>query len=204
MHDLVLGRVHRSHQLYRYLGQHGFTDNDMHWLADNRVSFDVLGLDYYIHSEMEWYSDPALGRSNFSQPVCHPVGFAHIAKEYADRFQMPVLLSETNLRGSYLDRLTWLKFMEEQCESVAKEVDFRGFCWYPSIDSTDWCHLCTKATGTVDPQGIWGLDHHCWERHASELSEYYKMLACGSVRSPDLLAYVFSPQTQKSWSVIKS
>ena len=88
----------------------------------------------------------------------------------SDRAKVPVMLSETNLRGSYLDRLTWLKFMEEQCETLARELDFRGFCWYPSIDSTDWCHLCTKATGTVDPQGIWRLDRNRWKRHASEVA----------------------------------
>jgi len=197
MHDLVLGRVHKSHELYPYLRAHGFTEDAMHWLSDNRATIDVLGLDYYIHSEIEWHWDAALKRSNISWPVSQPVGFAPVAKDYAERFNVPVLLSETNLRGSYLDRLTWLKFMEEQCETLAREVDFRGFCWYPSIDSTDWCHLCTKATGTVDPQGIWRLDQNRWKRHASELSDYYVRLARATVTSADLPAYVFSPQTAK-------
>ena len=195
MHDLILGAVTPAHELYPYLTAHGFTTEQMQWFIDNRASIDVLGLDYYVHSEMEWYWDNELQRANIRGPVSQPDGFARIGKVYADRFRLPVLLSETNLRGSYLDRLTWLKFMEEQCEVLASQVDFRGFCWYPSIDSTDWCHLCTKATCTVDPQGIWGLDEQRWDRHASELSEYYIRLARGYIRSADIPAYGFSPNT---------
>jgi hypothetical protein len=137
MHDLVLGLIDKSHQLYPYLRKHGAADRDLHWFAEHPAQMDVLGLDYYIHSEMEWRWEEALGRPNIAWPVGQPVGFAVLAREYARRYQLPVMLSETNLRGSCLDRLTWLKFMEEQCEQVAADTDFRGFCWYPSIDSTD-------------------------------------------------------------------
>lgn len=197
MHDLILGRVNSQHPLYGYLHQHGLTDEDMQWLSDNATRIDILGLDYYIHSEIEWYWDQELGRANISWPVREPVGFARVAGDYVKRFGLPVMLSETNLRGTYLDRLTWLKFMEEQCETLASRSDFRGFCWYPSIDSTDWCNFCTKATGTVDPQGIWRLDQSRWKRHASELSDYYVRLARGQVRSADLPAYLFTKETAR-------
>jgi beta-glucosidase/6-phospho-beta-glucosidase/beta-galactosidase len=194
MHDLILGQLDNAHELYEYLRRYGGTE-DILWLSDNRVSFDVLGLDYYIHSEMEWKWDATLRRPNISWPVQEPVGFAAVARDYLNRFDVAVMLSETNLRGSYLDRLTWLKFMEEQCEALARTSDFRGFCWYPSIDSTDWCHFCTKATGIVDPQGIWSLDQSRWKRHASELSDYYTRLAAGTATSKDLPAYSFSGNT---------
>jgi beta-glucosidase/6-phospho-beta-glucosidase/beta-galactosidase len=197
MHDLVLGLIDKAHTLYPYLRNHGFTDYDMQWFSEHKARIDVLGLDYYIHSEIEWYWDTKLQRSNISWPVQNPVGFAQVAREYAGRYQLPVMLSETNLRGSCLDRLTWLKFMEEQCEHLAMEVDFRGFCWYPSIDSTDWCNFCQKATGTVDPQGIWMLDQFRWDRHASELSENYVELASGRRRADGLPAYLFTPETGK-------
>jgi beta-glucosidase len=198
LHDLILGRVCKSHVLYPYLERHGFTSDVMDWFAANRARIDILGLDYYIHSEIEWHWDQTLGRPNISWPVKDPVGFTAVALDYIDRYQVPVMLSETNLRGSYLDRLTWLKFMEEQCEALADRTDFRGFCWYPSIDSTDWCHFCTKATGTVDPQGIWRLDPSRSTRHASELSDYYVRLAKGNVRSADLPAYSFTRETARN------
>jgi hypothetical protein len=192
MHDLVLGSVGRSHPAHGYLERHGCSDEDLGWLADHRARIDVLGLDYYIQSEMEWHWDRALGRPNVSSPVANPCGFTRIATEYADRFGTPIMLGETNLRGTPRDRLTWLKFMEAQCEKAAASTDFRGFCWYPSIDSTDWCHLCKQATGTIDPQGVWSLGPGRWERIRTELADAYTLLAQGRTRAADLPAWEFS------------
>lgn len=192
MHDLILGAVNASHPAYSYLRQHGAADDELQWIADHPARIDVLGLDYYIHSEMEWRWNQERQEPSIVWPVSNPAGFARIALEYARRFRVPIMLGETNLRGTFGDRITWLKFMEEQCEHVAAQTDFRGFCWYPSIDSTDWCHLCREAAGTVDPQGIWGLDDQRWHRYASELSDCYTRLARGAARSQDLPAYVFS------------
>src|SRR5207237_517532 len=100
---------------------------------------------------------------------------------------------ETNLRGTVQDRVTWLKFMEEQCERLSTRCEFNGFCWFPSIDSTDWCHACTRSTAAVDPQGIWTLDGGRWRRQETELSRYYSMLARGAVDSRALPAYRWSP-----------
>ena len=192
--DLVLGRVSADHPMFPYLRLHGIAVEYLRWFEDHATSFDRLALDYYPHSEMDWHWDRELGRPNLGPPVSQPAGFAHVGRAYAERFGVPILLGETNIRGSFGDRLTWLKFMEEQCERLSLQVPFNGFCWYPSIDSTDWCNLCTKATGVVDPQGIWGLDDSRWNREESELSLSYSALARGLIRSKDLPAYHFSPR----------
>jgi len=119
MHDLVLGLVDRHHPAYEYLKTHAASDEEIQWFSDHRSRIDVLGLDYYIHSEIEWYWDRELGRANISWPVRHPAGFAGTAAGYAERFGVPVMLGETNLRGTPHDRLTWLKFMEEECEKIS-------------------------------------------------------------------------------------
>jgi len=112
-----------------------------------------------------------------------------------------VMLGETNIRGTVTDRLTWLRFMQEQCEMlVREEVDFRGFCWFPSIDSTDWSNLCARCTGAVDPQGIWYLDEQRSTRFNSELSHYYSLLASGAASARDLPAYRFLPPLDRQLS----
>jgi beta-glucosidase/6-phospho-beta-glucosidase/beta-galactosidase len=68
MHELILGRITRSHPLFAYLAEHGFTDDDMHWLADHPAHIDVLGLDYYMHCEMEWRFEKELNRPNIACP----------------------------------------------------------------------------------------------------------------------------------------
>jgi hypothetical protein len=55
----------------------------------------------------------------------------------------------------------------------------RGFCWYPSIDSTDWSNHCTACTSEIDPQGLWSLDPQTWDRLDTPLSEAYSRLCRG-------------------------
>lgn len=197
MHDLVLGRIGTDHPLYLYLVENGADGDELRWFKDNPTPIDILGLDYYSHCEMEWKFSTVKRRPDIWKSPVHALGFASIAREYEQRFQLPIMLTETNLRGTICERLTWLKFMEEQCEMLLSTgSDLRGFCWYPSIDSTDWCHQCTKATRTVDPQGIWWLDRKRVHRHASELSQTYAQLAQGLLTSADIPAYRFSRSLQ--------
>jgi beta-glucosidase/6-phospho-beta-glucosidase/beta-galactosidase len=191
IHELVLGRVDTTHSMYSYLRRHGASDSDLEWLCDNPGRIDLLGLDYYPHSELEWSSSPASNGGNLrNRPTTDPRGFAAVAGDYIERFERPIFLGETNIRGYVTDRITWLRYMEEQAEQLAAEgTPLEAFCWFPSIDSTDWCNLCTKCTHSVDPQGIWWLDGERWDRHESELSHTYRMLAQGRMKPADIQPY---------------
>ncbi len=187
--DLILGNVDESHALYDYLTSGGATDERLAWFRDYPARIDVIGLDYYSHCELEWCAEGRI------YPNRTPEGLVPTAIEYADRFGLPVMLSETNIRGFVSDRISWLKFMVEQCEEIEAKlaprgVSFEGFCWYPFIDSTDWCSLVKEANGIVDPQGIFYLDEKK-RRRASELSEIYTALAAGRITSKDIPAYRF-------------
>jgi hypothetical protein len=122
--------------------------------------------------------------------------------DYVNRFNLPVMLSETNIRGSVHERISWLKYMVEQCEILQdflkpRGIPFKGFCWYPFIDSTDWCSLVTKANCNIDPQGIFWLDCQHKKRNASELSEIFEALARGQITSKDIPAYRFESELNK-------
>ena len=196
-HDLILGKVKTAHSLLPYLQSHGFLDHQQQWFEDNAVAINVLGLDYYAHSEMEWAWSSDAARPTHRFPCSQPRGFASVAGDYVERYRLPVLLSETNIGGTVTDRLMWLKFMQEQAEMLATISDFRGFCWFPSIDATDWDSLCTRANRNVCPMGIWSLEKDCGERQASELSKWYVRLAKGEATSTDLPVYkLISPLDQ--------
>lgn len=197
VHDLILGNINQNHSLYYYLRHHGATEEQIGWFAENPARIDVLGLDYYSHSELEWSAPKKL-----DFPARNPIGFARVAMDYVNRFNLPVMLSETNIRGTVLDRVSWLKFMVEQAEQLEailakRGTKFHGFCWYPFINSTDWCSLVRKARGRVDPQGIFCLDDNCVERRESELSRTFAALAAGEIGSKEIPAYSFSPPTRK-------
>ncbi len=192
VHDLILGAFGEDHRLYEYLRIGGATQERLGWFRQNPARIDIIGLDYYSHCELEW---SATGRI---YPNRQPAGLIPIALEYAERFKLPIMLSETNIRGTICDRISWLKFMVEQCEEIevrlaGKNIDFAGFCWYPFIDSTDWDSLVKEANGRVDPQGIFWLDAERRERHESEFSQIFAALAKGEITSKNIPAYRFEP-----------
>jgi hypothetical protein len=189
--DLILGKVDAGHPLRPYLLQHGAAEAEIDWIAAHAARIDVLGLDYYSHSELAWLQGGAVReRSHAVQ------GFAAVGLEYARRYRLPVMLSETNLRGEVADRITWLKYMVGECERLALalqalDVPFLGFCWYPYIDSTDWSSLVCDARRDIDPQGVRSLAPD-FSRQGTELTRLFAGLAGGHLEAADLPAYPFS------------
>ena len=196
--DLVLGRVTEKHELFPYMRRHGASVSEMRWLEDHQARIDILGLDYYVHSEMDWAWSPEKGRPDIKPFVRDARGFASIAEDYVNRYDLPIMLSETNIVGTVEERIAWLRLMERECEElVLSGIDFRGFCWYPSIDTTDWSSGCTRLTGQIDPQGIWSLEPDTLSRIDTELSAVYSQLARGRIAPSDLPMYSFGPELQR-------
>jgi hypothetical protein len=146
------------------------------------VRVDVLGLDYYCHSE--WFYDEAGGHA----PSPRPVGLAALAEHYGHRYGLPMVLSETNLRGLPTDRASWLRYTLEQYETaIERGVDLRGYCWFPYVDSCDWDSLLARPAGRADPVGVVGLD-----RGRTVFTDAWEA-AAGGAPSSQLPAYRFQP-----------
>ncbi len=152
---------------------------------------DVLGLDYYAHSE--WSFRSADGTVEGRTPSECPVGLGALITEYAERYPgLPLVLSETNIRGTPSDRATWLKHTLEQCERArAAGAPLDAYCWFPSVDSLDWNSLLARADGCIDPVGVFWLDADL-ERRPSSMSRVFARVANGAT-SAELPAYRFSP-----------
>ncbi len=147
------------------------------------VRVDVLGLDYYCHSE--WWYDERGART----PSPEPAGFAAVAEQYAAHYPgMPLMLSETNLRGLPSDRTTWLKYVLEQYElAVSRGVPLEGFCWFPAVDSCDWDSLLARPAGRIDPVGVVSLAPDR-RRVRTSFTRAWEAVAAGAT-SVDLPAY---------------
>ena len=141
-------------------------------LAPGRI--DVLGLDYYAHCQ--WHFGPGGG----VVPTPDPLPLAEQIRLYWQRYKLPCLLAETNIRGYASDRATWFKYVLEQCELARSSgVPLEGMCWFPIIDSTDWDSLLFRCEGNVDPVGVYWLDQDL-ARRASVMSESYALAAAGT------------------------
>jgi beta-glucosidase/6-phospho-beta-glucosidase/beta-galactosidase len=154
---------------------------------------DVLGLDYDAHCQ--WQFTGPQGGGNIPSPTPDPL--PDLIAEYAGRYGLPVMLTETNLRGTASDRASWLKFTLEQCEqAMAAGVDVQGYCWFPSIDSCDWDSLLFRCDGNVDPVGVFWLDEDL-RRRPSSMSRSFTA-AAGGAPSSALPAYRFQ-EPVASW-----
>jgi hypothetical protein len=65
---MVLGNINEEHSLYRYLLKNGADEKRLKWFVENPARIDVIGLDYYSHSELEWNKKVAFIRI-FSRKV---------------------------------------------------------------------------------------------------------------------------------------
>ncbi len=145
-------------------------------------AIDVLGLDYYPHSE--WYYDEQGSRA----PSPYPAGFATIAAEYAARYDVPLMLSETDIRGLPSDQATWLRYVVDQYERAqAAGLPLRGLCWFPQVDSCDWDSLLVRPAGRRDPVGVLRLEAD-GSRSETTLTRSWRAVVHGA-RAADLPAY---------------
>jgi len=149
---------------------------------------DDLGLDYYAHNQ--WQYVDASGRGVMSSP--DPAPMSEVFGEYWERYRLPCLLGETNIRGFAPDRASWLKYTLEQCEIAGRRgVPVGGYCWFPFVDSCDWDSVLVRNQGNVDPVGVYWLDEHL-DRRPSSMSVAYTSAARGAT-SAELPAYRFQP-----------
>jgi len=148
---------------------------------------DVLGLDYYAHNQWQYQFS---GRGLASAP--DPIPLSDLIGEYWDRYGLPCILGETNVRGFASDRASWLKYTLEQCEIAARRgVPVEGYCWFPFVDSCDWDSVLRRSDGHVDPVGVYWLDERL-DRRPSSMSAAYAMAARGATAA-ELPAYRFQP-----------
>lgn len=169
-------RDEQSDSFAHFKNEHRFSIIDRVLAAGGKI--DILGLDYYAHCEFEW-------SVNGREPNDNPVGFAVVARQYYDRYKIPIMLTETNIRGFIEDRQHWFVYMYKECLKL-NDIPFLGMCWYPFIDSTDWDSLITQPNGNIDPQGIIWLDE-AKRRHTSMFSENIKKLISGEINIDDVV-----------------
>ncbi len=151
---------------------------------------DILGLDYYAHSEWAFYDD---GSPKGLSPSPQPRGLGSLITEYHQLYPaFPLWLTETNIRGFASDRVTWMKYTLEQCEQArATGAPIEAYCWFPFIDSLDWDSLLSNADGHVDPVGVYWLDDELGRRESS-MSQHFRRVASGCT-SEDLPAFRLQP-----------
>lgn len=166
--DLNYGRRIDS-EMYEYLLDSGMTREEYHFFLGRRLKQHcIMGNDYYVTNEHRVSAD---GHTRSAGEV---FGYDGITWQYFDRYHLPVMHTETNLRqGSEGDEaVNWLwKQWANVLRCRNDGIPVVGFTWYSLTDQVDWLYALREERGHVDPVGLYDLD-----RKIRPVGEAYKEL----------------------------
>ncbi len=179
--DLILGRVDRRHPLVGWLQKHGFSDFDLNWFQRHAQTLDIIGLDYYEHTEVELYTTPeGYYRQRELRP---PVGLYQAAQGYWSKYHIPLMVTETSVGGTDETKIAWLeKSVGDVRRLRAEGFPIIGYTWWPAIDHLDWDGAMLHQTGHIHPVGIYRLERRpdgTLERLPTGLRDAYRTLILG-------------------------
>jgi beta-glucosidase len=162
--DLVTGRVDAGHELAGFLSAHGMTDDDLSWFAAHPVLPDVMGVNYYPRHSTEVFEAGVRHGGGFADP--RPTrddgveGLEEVLRRAAERYAVPVMLTETCVTGTVAERLEWLDASVATMHRMrAAGVDLVGYTWWPVFDMYEWTfrHSTDPREAHRLPMGLWEL-----------------------------------------------
>ncbi|MEI6947893.1 amine oxidase [Paraflavisolibacter sp. H34] len=100
---------------------------------------DMLGVNFYFNNQWELGYRQLLPWANEgNDPRWRP--FSALAQEAYNRYQQPIVLTETSHPGEH--RPEWISYIARECTLLLQQdVPFWGVCLYPIIDRPDWDNL---------------------------------------------------------------
>ncbi|MBV9884515.1 MAG: family 1 glycosylhydrolase [Sphingomonadaceae bacterium] len=155
--DLNYGRRVDS-DMYEYLLDNGMSREEYRWFLDHRLKQHcILGNDYYITNEHRVFEN---GESTASGEV---FGYAEITRQYYDRFGLPVMHTETNMKegptGQEAVQWLWKEWANVlRIRNIG--IPTVGFTWYSLTDQVDWDTALREQNGNVNPLGLYDLDRN--------------------------------------------
>ncbi|MDJ0367856.1 family 1 glycosylhydrolase [Hymenobacter sp. H14-R3] len=166
--DLNYGRRVDS-DMYEYLLDNGMTRAEYHFFLEHNLRHQcIMGNDYYRTNEHRVRPD---GSTTASGEV---FGYHVITTQYHDRYQLPVMHTETNLwQGPEGDEaVNWLWKEWANVLRVRNDgVPILGFTWYSLTDQVDWDTALRENNGNLNPLGLYDLS-----RNIRPVGEAYKKL----------------------------
>ncbi|MGW6282553.1 family 1 glycosylhydrolase [Kribbella sp. NPDC055071] len=136
--DLLLGRVDYTHPMWSWLLRHGAQLSQLEWLLSNPAIPDVIGVNYYpdLTPRRLHQLDGEIVQVAYNGGAA---GLGRALKGFAERYERPLLLTETSIEGADAVRTEWLQSSVDAVRRlVADGLDLRGYTWWPMFDFVDW------------------------------------------------------------------
>jgi beta-glucosidase len=145
-YDLVTGRLKHDHLLFSWLVRNGASPDELLELNQQKIDLDVIGMNFYPQwSTKQIYLDKR-GRIAFRETDPEGNGFAELIKHYYDRYQTPIMITETSAVGADDIRLKWLRSSVSFIKDLRAEgVPVIGYTWFPLFTMVDWRYRFSQA-----------------------------------------------------------
>lgn len=154
--DLFTGRVDTDHLLWPFLQSHGVLESDLAWFQAHPIQVDIFGVNYYPVSGGVW-TRGADGGEVFTRGVTS-AQLAAVLRMTWERYQLPMILTETAVVGSIGERMQWMDetvAVVRQAESAG--IPMQGYTWWPLFDMIEWDYRLEQAPlfRYSMPVGLW-------------------------------------------------
>ena len=153
--DLNYGRRVDS-DMFEYLMDNGMTSEEYHFFLHNRLKQHcILGNDYY------WTNEHRVHANGMTEASGEVFGYSEITRQYYNRYRLPVMHTETNMRegptGQEAVQWLWKEWANVlRLRNVG--IPTVGFTWYSLTDQVDWDTALREQNGNVNPLGLYDLD----------------------------------------------
>ncbi|HKP70910.1 MAG TPA: family 1 glycosylhydrolase [Pyrinomonadaceae bacterium] len=137
--DLISGRLTHDHLLFSWLVRNGVSPDALDEIARTPVELDVIGLNFYPQWSTKLLYIDKRGRIAFRETEPEGDGFKELITHYYERYQVPIMITETSAVGSDEIRQRWLKSSVSMIHDLrAASVPVIGYTWFPLFTMIDW------------------------------------------------------------------
>jgi hypothetical protein len=163
-----------SERMHRHLTKHGMEAREYRFFMETEDNFDcILGTDYYVTNEHLVKPDSTTG------PSGEYYGYYVLAREYYERYGVPLMHTETNLRQDQ-DSVQWLRKQWNSLLRLRNDgIPVLGFTWYSLTDQKDWDTALREDAHNVNAVGLFDLERQIrpvGEEYATIVNEWSDVL----------------------------
>jgi beta-glucosidase/6-phospho-beta-glucosidase/beta-galactosidase len=152
--------------MYEFLLDNGMTREQYHWFRNHHVKKNcIMGNDYYITNEH------LLKPDHTTEPAGEIYGYYVITRQYFERYQLPVMHTETNLADAEKAPAWLKKEWANMLRLKSDGVPILGFTWYSLVDQVDWDTALRENNNRTNPLGLYDLN-----RKIRPVGQAYKRL----------------------------
>lgn len=158
--DLVQGKVDEEHTLREWLRRQKIAAEDVEWFQRNTVTPDIIGYNLYPMFSRKEVLRNSRGTIAVRNRPCGPEVFEALTLKYAQRYNLPVMCTETASTGSSARRSQWIQDTTNVVHRLrAAGVAVVGYTYWPLFSLISWPYR--RGTLSLDRylvhMGLWDL-----------------------------------------------